>query len=193
MRMALRYRGRATVLAIGTALLLSGCVSMAVDELPASLETLQVLRAADIPALALGSFTVSKGLAARSINIRGSTMHPAKGSNFADFLGETFGTELRAAGKLDPSAPLVLSGELTENKAGENLSSGTASLGATMTLSRGGKPVFSKAYRAETKWKSDFIGAIAIPDAFRNYNALYAALVRQTLSDPEMIAALKRS
>lgn len=118
-------------------------------------------------------------------------MHPAKGSTFAGFLKETFATELRAAGKLDPAAPLVLSGELTESRAGENLASGTAALGARLTLLRGGKPVFSKPYRVETKWKSDFIGAIAIPDAFRNYNSLYAMLVRQALSDPEMVAAMR--
>ncbi len=187
-----RRRAQAAALAIGVALLTSGCVSMAVDEIPASIETLQVLRAAEIPALALGPFTVAKGVDARSINIRGSTMHPVKGSNFAVFLGETFATELRAAGKFDPAAPLTLAGELTESRASENLSSGTGSLGATLIVLRGGKPVFAKAYRVETRWKSDFIGAIAIPDAFRNYNALYAALVRQALSDPDMIAALKR-
>ncbi len=184
-------RRLAPILALGAALALPGCVSEAIEEIPASLETLQVLRQAEIPALALGEFTTAKGLDARNINIRGSTMHPAKGSTFAGFLKETFATELRAAGKLDPAAPLVLSGELTESRAGENLASGTAALGARLTLLRGGKPVFSKPYRVETKWKSDFIGAIAIPDAFRNYNSLYAMLVRQALSDPEMVAAMR--
>lgn len=184
-----RFRGGAA--GIGVALLLTGCISTAIDEVPASLETLQVLRQADIPPLALGSFTVAKGLDARIVNIRGSTMHPVRGSTFAVFLGETFATELRTAGKLDPQAPLVLSGELTESRASENLSSGKASLGATLTLSRAGRPVFSKPYRVATQWGSDFIGAIAIPDAFRNYNSLYALLVRQALSDPELIAAIK--
>lgn len=192
MRSGTRYRARASALLAGAALMVSGCISMAVDEIPASIETLQVLRAAEIPALAVGRFTTAKGLDARNINIRGSTMHPAKGSTFAEFLGETFAAELRAAGKLDPAAPLVLSGVLTESRAGENLSTGTGSLGATLTLSRNGQAIFSKPYRVETKWKSDFIGAIAIPDAFRNYNGLYAALVRQALSDPELIAAIKR-
>ncbi|HQV03024.1 MULTISPECIES: hypothetical protein [unclassified Novosphingobium] len=178
-------------LVLGSALALAGCVSMPIDEVPASLETLQALRQAQIPALGLGSFTTAKGLDPRSINIRGSTLHPAKGSSFAAFLGETFATELRAAGKLDPSAPLALSGELTESQAKENMARGTAALGATLTLSRGGKAVFSKPYRVETSWKSDFIGALAIPDAFRNYNGLYALLVRKALTDPEMIAAMK--
>lgn len=182
-------RGAAALVA--AALLSSGCVSTVIDEIPPSLETLQILRKAEVPPLALGQFTTAKGLNARNINIRGSTMHPAKGSTFAEFLGETFATELRAAGKFDPAAPLVLSGVLTESRASENMSSGKGALGAELTLSRGGKAVFSKPYRVETKWGSEFIGAIAIPDAFRNYNALYAQLVRQALSDPEMIAAMR--
>ena len=173
------------------ALALGGCISTTIDELPPSLETLQVLRKAEVPPLALGSFTVAKGLDARTVNIRGSTIHPAKGSNFAEFLGETFATELRAAGKLEPASPLRLGGVLTESHAGENLSNGKAWLAATITLTRDGKQVFAKPYRADNQWKSDFIGAIAIPDAFRNYNALYAQLVRQALSDPELIAAMR--
>lgn len=173
------------------ALLCGGCVSTAIDEIPPSLETLQILRKAEVPPVALGTFATARGLDARNINIRGSTMHPAKGSTFAQFLGETFASELRAAGKLDPAAPLVLSGVLTESRATENMSRGKGALGAELTLTRSGKAIFSKPYRVETQWGSEFLGAIAIPDAFRNYNALYAQLVRQALSDPEMIAAMR--
>jgi len=183
-------RRRGLVLA-AAALATSGCINTAVDEISPSFETLQILRKAEIQPVALGNFSTAKGLDARSINIRGSIMHPRKGSTFAAFLGESFATELRAAGKLDPQAPTVLSGELTESKAGENMSTGKGVLGATLFLTRDGRTVFSKPYRVESQWKSDFIGALAIPDAFMNYNSLYALLVRQALSDPEMIAAMR--
>ena len=52
--------------------------------------------------------------------------------------------------------------------------------------------MLAKEYRVEAKWHSDFIGALAIDEAFLQYNALYALLVRQALSDPELIAAAKR-
>lgn len=184
---------RTMFLAIGVALLAGGCVSTVIDEIPASLETLQALRNAGVPPLALGGFSAGKGVSARSINIRGSTMSAPDGTDFPKFLSDVFASELRAAGKYDQASPLTLSGVLIESRAGENFATGTASLGATMTLSRQGLPVYSKAYRVENAWKSDFIGALAIPDAFRNYNSLYALLVRRILTDPEMLAAMRQS
>lgn len=173
-------------------LALGGCLSTQIDEVPPSFETLRLLREQQVPPIGLGSFELGPGSKGRSINIRGSDIHPAKGSNFAEFLKATFESELKAAGKLDPHSPLQLSGVLTESRAGENLSTGRASLGADIALSRDGRAVFGRAYRVETQWKSDFIGAIAIPDAFREYNGLYASLVRKVLSDPEFVEAAKR-
>jgi len=46
-------------------------------------------------------------------------------------------------------------------------------------------------YALSLKRMDDFIGAIAIDEAFLQYNALYAMLVRKVLSDPELIAAAK--
>lgn len=178
-------------LAVCVPLALAGCISTNIDEVPPSFETLRILRQQDVPPMALGAFTQDKRVIANSVNIRGSTIHPEKGSNFAQFLGLVFATELRAAGKLEPDAPLVLGAELTESRASENLSRGKAALGATVRLTRAGKLVFEKPYRVESEWKSDFIGAIAIPEAFRQFNALYAQMVRQVISDPEFVAAAR--
>jgi hypothetical protein len=172
-------------------LLLAGCVSVPIDEVPASFETLRLLREQDVPPLAIGRFEPGPDGAGRRVMIRGSDIHAPKGSNFAEFLGETFASELRAAGKLDPASSLTLSGVLTDSGAGENISTGKARLAADITLTRGGQAILSKSYRVETEWKSDFIGAIAIPDAFREYNKLYALLVREVLGDPEFVAAAK--
>lgn len=170
---------------------LGACTSPA-DELPASLETLRALRERAVPPLAVGAFTPASKEVGRSITIRLSVMHAPKGSNYAEFLGQTFATELKAAGTLDPASPLVVEGMLTESRASEDFAKGGASLGATITLRRAGAVVLQKPYRVETKWKSDFIGAIAIPDAFMQYNSLYALLVRQVLTDPEFLAAAKQ-
>ncbi|MBO9603064.1 MAG: hypothetical protein J7496_11230 [Novosphingobium sp.] len=179
------------LLATLACLLSAGCISTEIDEIPPSFETVRLLREQDIPPLALGEFVSGPNAPGRSVTIRGSDMHAAKGSNFAQFLGANFESELKAAGKLDPGSPLRLSGVLTESHAGENLSSGKAWLAAEISLSRNGRTIFTRPYRADSQWKSDFIGAIAIPDAFREYNALYALLVRQALGDPDFIAAAK--
>jgi hypothetical protein len=175
------------------ALSLSACVNAPVDEISPSFETLKLLRAESIPPLALGGFADSpQAKIGRSINIRGSTLRAPKNGTFADFLKQTVQTELVAAGVFNPTAATSLEGVLTESRAGENLSSGGASLAAEFRVRRNGELVFSKPFRVETSWKSDFIGAIAIPEAFRQYNGLYALLVRRALSDPELIAALRQ-
>jgi hypothetical protein len=170
---------------------LAAC-SLPVADLPPSLETVRILRNQDVPSMALGPFTPASKEVGRSIAIRLGVLHPPKGRNFAEFLGATFETELKAAGKLDPAAPLQLSGALTESRASEDIKKGGGALGARIMLSRGGRSVFSKDYRVEAQWHSDFIGALAIEEAYQQYNALYAALVRKALSDPEFVAAAKQ-
>ena len=152
---------------------------------------LHVLREKDVPPVALGEFTPGSKNLGRSVTIRFSVMRAPKGRDFANFLGTTFEAELRAAGKFDPASALRLEGVLTESRASENFANGGASLGATITLRRAGTVILSKPYRVETRWQSDFIGAIAIPEAFRQYNALYAMLAKQVLSDPEFVKAAK--
>jgi hypothetical protein len=175
-------------------LLLAGCAHVRIDEAAPSIETLKIMRAAGIPALSIGTFSDAGGKSpvARTVSFRGSTMKPPKGETFAGFLRQSFESELKAAGKFDAAAPIALSATLTEGHARENMADGKAALSAEIKLSSGGTAHFSKAYRVETQWKSEFIGALAIPEAFRQYNALYPTLVRQVFADPEFIAALKQ-
>jgi hypothetical protein len=173
-------------------LALPACIHAPIDTVPPSFETLRLLREQGVPPMALGVFTATTGAQDQAISIRGSTMRAPKGGNFGDFLRLTFESELTAAGKLDPAAPTSIAGVLTESRAGEDLAKGKATLGARVTVMRDGKVLLEKPYRVEAAWKSDFIGAIAIPEAFRQYNALYAQLVRQIFADPAFIAAVKQ-
>ncbi|HEV2598400.1 hypothetical protein [Sphingopyxis sp.] len=178
------------VLAMGViALGLAACVHTRVEETAPSIETLKLLRAEKVPAVALGPFVDAGGTApvAGTVVIRGSTMSPPKGSGFAEFLRMGFARELGAAGRLDAAAPVAITARLTESRAGET----RASIGARIAVVRDGAERFSKDYRVEKRWKGDFIGAIAIPEAFRQYNALYPLLVRQVFSDPDFVKALK--
>lgn len=172
-------------------LLLGGCTTR-IDPLSPSLETLRLLRENSVAVMALGRFTSASKDIRNSVTIRLSAMKAPKGRSFAEFLAATFETELVAAGKLDAASPLVLEGILTESRVGEDMAKGEASLGATIRLRRSGVIIFSRPYRVETRWKSDFIGALAIPEAFRQYNSLYALLVREALSDPDLIEAARQ-
>jgi hypothetical protein len=175
-------------------LCLQGCIHAPVDALGPSFATVKLIRSANFAPVALGDFSALHAGAdfARQINIRGSTMNPPKGGDFSAFLKQTLAAELAAAGRLDAASPISISAAMTKNVAHENLSKGLAQIAATFTITRDGKPVFFRNYEVENRWKSEFIGAIAIPEAFRQYNELYGQLVRKLLSDPEFVAALSR-
>lgn len=166
---------------------------MQIDETAPSLETLTLLRTQAVPQITLGEFKEVGGTSfARNINVRGSTLRAPGGGNFADFLKKSFQSELVAAGTYAASSTTAITGGLWRRAAQtEDMAKGYASLGAIMAVSRDGTTVFSKRYRAETRWRSDFIGAIAF-EAFRQYNGLYSQLVRTVFADPEFIAALKK-
>jgi hypothetical protein len=181
------------VWAVGLALLVSGCIHQPIDTAGPSYQTVKLIRDAQLPPMALGDFGIAgdPAIGSRSIAIRGSTMRPPKGGTFATFLKETIQSQLVAAGCYDPGAPVRVAAQLTQNTAGENMASGKAVLAARFTVTRDLKPVFERVYEVENRWKSEFIGAIAIPEAFAQYNALYGQLVTKVLSDPEFAAALK--
>lgn len=185
------FRSVAMAIALGLGGTLSAC-SAPIEDLPPSIETIRVLREQAVPPLALGSFVSGNKAIGRTIAVRLGVLHAPKGRNFAEFLGSTFETELKAAGKLDPASRLRIDGILTESRIAEDFKKGGGMLGARITLLRDGKAAFAKDYRVEAKWNSDWIGAIAIEQAFLDYNGLYAQLVRQVLADPEFVAAAKQ-
>jgi hypothetical protein len=184
-------RGLTVAVLAGAGFLQSGC-SSPIEALPPSLETIRVLREQAVPPMSLGAFVSGDKSIGRTISVRLGVLNAPKGRTFAEFLGSTFETELVAAGKLDAASRLRIEGVLTESRIAEDFKKGGGLLGARITLLRDGAPVFSKDYRAETKWNSDWIGALAIEQAFVDYNGLYAQLVRQVLSDPEFVAAAKQ-
>jgi hypothetical protein len=173
-------------------LLLAGCIHAPVDEVGPSFETVKLIRAAGFAPVALGTFSTSPSQSrlAKRINIRGSSMGPPKGGDFPSFLKQTLQTELVTAGSFDPASATKIWANMTKNSAGENMSKGVAVIAATFTVTKQNETVFSRNYEVENRWKSEFIGAIAIPEAFQQYNALYGQLVRRALSDPEFVAAL---
>jgi hypothetical protein len=182
------------LLTTALSLALTACVHGPVDEVGPSFETIKLIRAVNFPPVALGAFSVSPSekAFAKRISIRGSTMGPPKGADFAAFLKQTLEAQLAAAGRYDSASPITISAEMTKNRAGENMSKGSAQIAATFTVMRGQEKRFSRSYEVENLWKSEFLGAIAIPEAFRQYNDLYGQLVQKLLSDPEFTAALSR-
>jgi hypothetical protein len=179
--------------ALALVLVTTGCTATASPP-STSILAVRAASAADFPALALGSFKPSPGLARggdRSVGLRSVTITPPNGRSFSQFLGETIGVQLRLAGKLDPASPITLSGEMTETDANTRIGRANGAIAAIFRLHAGGRVVFEKALRVEANWNSSFIGAVAIPNAEREYTALYPKLVETLFNDPDFRAALR--
>ena len=117
-------------------------------------------------------------------------MRPVSGS-FASDLRATVIAELTAAGRYDPDASTILSGELVENRAGENFKNGGGVMAAAFRLTKGQRVVFDKVIRTDVQWNSSFIGAVAVPNAFRAYGAMQNMLVERLVSDTDFRRAVK--
>jgi hypothetical protein len=175
------------------ALTAAGCSQTMGPSTP-STATVLALRSADFPAMRVGSFAPAPGMSPRmdkAVTSRSVTLGSPTGS-LSGYLGSVVEADLRAAGKLDPQSPLVLSGLLTESDLDTGMGTGDGTLGAKFTLTKSGTTVYEKTLQAKAEWESSFIGAVAIPAAINGYTALYGKLVDQLVADPDLKAAARK-
>src|SRR5687767_1213936 len=132
-----------------------------------SLESVELLRQTSYPALAVGEFVPAPNASGNTkrVQIR-SSARTAASDSFASYLKASIITELEAAGKYDPTAAAMISGELTESRLDGG---GSASLAARIVVVRSGGTVYDKVLREESQWESAFLGEIAITDGFNQY------------------------
>jgi hypothetical protein len=178
-----------------TALFLAGCALPALPPPQASLDNIQALRAADVAPMKVGAFSPAPGsptMMDKSILVRAGTQAAPEGS-FATYLADTLAAELKGAGRLDPNSSLVLSGVITEAHADAAMPTASARLAAHFALTRSGQTVFDKTLSVEAQWDSDFVGAVAIPDAFNHYSGLFPQLAAKLFADPQFRAAARPS
>jgi len=173
---------------------LAACAETPLPPPQATLAGIQAIRAGEIAPMKVGQFSAAPGEPQqmdRAISVRASTQS-APEKSFARYLGDTIKAQLVGAGKFDPGATLVVSGLVTETHVDSLLPDAHAALAAHFTLVRDGRAVFEKTLRADATWKSNIIGAVAIPDAINHYNGLFPELAAKLLADPEFRAAAKR-
>jgi hypothetical protein len=182
------------VLFAALALAASGCVAVPMGAPKASLPVLEELRAGGLPSMQVGRFAPDPKLKPdkdRSVTIRSWAVSSPQGGSFASHLGATLTANLRAAGKLDPHAALVVEGLLTDTDVSSGLPDGHARLAATFKLVRAGQTVFKRPFQVEATWSSTFIGVEAIPDATNHFNQLFDQLVLKLVSDSDFKTAAK--
>lgn len=153
----------------------------------------QIMRSSDVPALAVGRFALGEGLPERmdrTVGVRAELLRAPNGS-FSDYLRQTLETELTAAGKLDAAAGTTVSGFLTQSHVetgGSDVS--RATLGARFIVTRNGQVVYDHEHVVTDQWPSQFIGAIAIPEAMNRYTGLYPAIVTDLFEDADFRTAI---
>jgi hypothetical protein len=172
---------------------LGGCAMQSLPPPVATLDNIQALRAADVAPMKVGGFTPGPGAPTemdQSITVRAG-VQPAPEGSFAKYLGDTIAVELTNAGKLDPNSNLIVSGVVTDTHVDSGLPAGTAhaALAAKFTLVRSGRVVFDKTLDVASSWDSEFVGAVAIPDAINHYTDLFQKLAHKLFADPEFVSA----
>jgi len=172
--------------------LLGGCALGPLPAPGASIHTIELVAASALPPIAVGRFTAAPAVARddRAIPIRASTIRPPNGS-FARYLGDMLTAQLRTAGKLDPSAALVLSGTLLRNHATTTIGTAHAELAAEFVLTRGNRILYRKTQEVSRAWDSSFFAVQALPAATASYNSLYPALIEKLVADPDFVAAAR--
>ena len=159
-----------------------------------TLANIQLLRNSEIPPLALGEFSPAPSLserADRALAVRAEIIRAPGDGSFSSYLRQTLEAELRGAGKLDAASGTVISGQLTQSHVNTGGNESEGLLGARFIVSRGGQIVYDREHVVTSQWPSNFIGAIAIPDAMDHYNALYPAIVSDLLRNEEFRRAVR--
>jgi hypothetical protein len=157
-------------------------------------ENVQLLSAPDIPQMALGEFALAKGLPVsmdKSLGIRADSVTPPAGLTFSGYLKQTLEAELTGAGKLNPSAPVVISAELTQSHVSTSGASSNGVLAARFHVTRNGAVAYDKELVVTEEWPASFFGAEAIPAAMNHYNGFYPKLVTKLLQDTDFRAAVR--
>ena len=171
--------------------LFSGCANVAMPSTQPTFENVSAAKKSLSAPVAVGSFALAKGLdpdVDRSVSVRGSnTLHAAAGETFSQHLRNVLMTELRAAGKLDEHASTTISAELMKSELSAGLDEGSGTLAAHFVASSSKGICFDKEITATDKWPSSFLAAVAVPEAFRHYEALYPQLAGKLLNDADFL------
>ncbi len=174
---------------------LVGCASVAMPPPSATPSTLEKLRIANLAPSNVGKFGIAPDrnpeMDSSLGGLRGSSLQGSNGS-FSQHLRGVVVAELKAAGLYDESSNILIGAQLTDSQVDAAIGTGTAKLAANFTVDKADKRVFEKTLSVDSRWKSSFVGAIAIPEAINRYSELYRALAAKLFDDEDFREALAR-
>lgn len=172
----------------------TGCAQVKLGEPVPSMENVASAKKLAPANAAVGEFSLSPGKPSaidRAVVIRSNTFYSPYSSSFALYLKENLALELRAAGVLNPAAPVRIDAWLLESDVDAGMQEGNATLAARFTVKKGESRIYERELRATAQWASTFIGAAAIPAAVNEYTLLYRKLISSLLEDPAFRSAIQ--
>lgn len=185
----------AVIAMVAASTLLTGCAQMQMAQPKPTIDTTIKLRNAGIAPVAVGAFSAdaAKPGLDKNVSVRGGNTlsSPVEGS-FAKYLAETLKVELHAAGLLDTASNTVVSGTLVRSELDPAMSTGTGSLAARFVVTRDGSVNYERELKVDSSWESSFVGAMAIPAAAAQYEALYRKLVGTLIDDADFRKAVTK-
>lgn len=172
-----------------------GCAAVKMPAPTASVTNIETLKAANLAPSKAGAFYLAAGknpeMDKTLGGLRGSTLSATNGS-FSQQLKDEMLVELKAAGLYDENSQIVIGAQLMDSQVDAAIGTGTAKLAAHFTVDRSGNRVYDKDLAVDAKWESSFVGAVALPMAINQYNALYKSLLTKLFSDPAFRTAVAR-
>jgi hypothetical protein len=175
-------RSLGTLVVCMAAVALTGCASVA-PPYQATNDNVRSLQALPGGMVSLGEFT-AKSPDLNHLNLRASSYNSPINDSFAEYLKAALRSELEAAGKLDPKAPVVITGELQTNSIDPAIGTANAHISARIVIKRGNEVLFDKVVHGDSEWESSFMGAVAIPLARQQYGETLKKLLANLFSDP---------
>jgi hypothetical protein len=170
--------------------LAAGCASTAPNyQTPIA----NVNAAGNLPgSLSVGRFELEKGRESElnSVQARGVAFSSPVNGSYADYIAQAAASDLKAAGKLDPSAPLALTGTVRKNDlSAAGINTNDAEITVEFRLKDASGTRYEKTLTAHDEWESAFLGGIAIPRAIQNWVGTVQALLRKLYEDADFARA----
>lgn len=180
-------------------LLMVACVSLVVGcsintpQYSPSVANIGQLKMAKLKPLAIDKVVPDAVLGSNdsSISLRGSSMSPTNGS-YSSYLQEALKTEFQAAGLLDASSQVKLSGVLIKNDVNvAGFSTGDSIIEAKIKITKAGHIVYDKLKTATLQFESSFAGAVAIPKGQSMYPTTVQKFIETLVTDSDFISVLQ--
>lgn len=167
----------------------SGCSSVA-PQYQSDFSSINDLKEMDIQPLKSGSFLDHGSV--NSITLRGGAMTSPYNNSYAEYLKKALEEDLKQSGHWDSGSEIVISGELISNELdASGFSVGESDISAKFVVSKNNDVIYNKIHSVHHEWESSFVGAIAIPNAQKNYPVAVQKLLRKFFLDNDLLAVLK--